>query len=152
MTSGSPDHPPPAWYRRLPRPPNEHNPTLRRSSLLSQHRLFQAESSGYDTSRDSLPVNTVQPSETSKSMEMSTVGIGRPMVAISEGQPASRARTSQSSSMAGEQAQSPKAFDTSNSREHLCLCPSEPKIPRPRNCKTSDFSLASYSHTWFPDI
>ncbi|KAK5030475.1 slightly ste11-like protein [Exophiala sideris] len=35
--------------------------------------------------------------------------------------------------MAEEQAQSQKAFDSSNPREHLCLCPSEPKIPRPRN-------------------
>ncbi|KAI1608034.1 hypothetical protein EDD37DRAFT_936 [Exophiala viscosa] len=133
MTSGNPDPPPPAWYRRLPRPPTEYNPTLRRSSLLSQHRLFHAGSSGHDTSGDGLPGTTVQLPESSKSTEMSTEGIGRPLVAIEEGQPASHAKPSQSSSMAESQAQSLKAFDSSKPREHLCLCPSEPKIPRPRN-------------------
>lgn len=135
MTSATTEHPQPAWYRRLPRPPTEHNPTLRRSSLVSQHRLSNAGSSDHGLAGDGLSSVTEQFPETSKSIQMSGEDVGTSLVALGGGHPATPAKSSQSLGTAEDHAQTGQASSNTIAREHLCLCPSEPKIPRPRNCE-----------------
>ncbi|KAL2431664.1 hypothetical protein ABEF95_012587 [Exophiala dermatitidis] len=140
-----PDHAtyPPAWYRRLPRPPTEHNLALRRTSLLSQHHLFPDRDRDLDRSpRRASPEdvprrNTVQLPHISEPVfsPAKHVETDKP---TANGGPEHRAsqlqRDHQHLEMAEERGKNNNALAIdAHPRDHLCLCPPDPKIPRPRN-------------------
>lgn len=129
---------PPAWYRRLPRPPTEHNPALRRTSLLSQHHLFRGRSPVLPVEEDVPRRNTVHLPESSNHSSALADHVERQEPAangVLEAAPPSQ--RGHSLDMAEEPAKKVDLATSSQPREHLCLCPPDPKIPRPRNCKTT---------------
>ncbi|OAP58167.1 hypothetical protein AYL99_07257 [Fonsecaea erecta] len=133
MTSAASDHHlpnQPAWYRLLPKPPTGHNLALRRGSSLAQHHLFRDRSpTGRAARQDGA---TVQLPERSS----------HPATAVREEdieQPRKTANGDSGSISPSRRGRSldmeiqPAVSKSTHSREHICLCPASPKIPRPRN-------------------
>ncbi|KAJ4673907.1 slightly ste11-like protein [Exophiala dermatitidis] len=124
-----PDHAtyPPAWYRRLPRPPTEHNLALRRTSLLSQHHLFRDRDLDRDrdrSSRHASPEDVPRRNTTDKP----TANGGL------EHRASPLQREHHHLEMAEERGKNDNSLTVdAHPRDHLCLCPPDPKIPRPRN-------------------
>jgi hypothetical protein len=124
----------PAWYRRLPKPPTEHNHALHRTSLLSQHHIFHERPSDQGTGEDASRRSTIHVPQTSHLMDRVEPEGQQP--ALSNGsRSTSPSKRSRSVDMAEDHSQAESAHGSTNARDHLCLCPSEPKIPRPRNCE-----------------
>lgn len=132
ITTGPP--PAPAWYRRLPKPPNEHNPSLHRASLLSQHHIFRDRPANYDAGEDCSRRTPSSVAERLPPIDGTDVVDRRPKSNASS-RSASPSKRAGSLDMADDKPQSEATANGPNTREHLCLCPSEPKIPRPRNCE-----------------
>ena len=129
---------PPGWYRLLPRPPTEHNPALHRTSSLLQHHLFPDPSPGHSSEEDVPRRNTIHGLEGSNSTADSATYIGGGCSTTNAVPESSvSAPRSRSLDMEKEQSQSGAFPNRSHPREHLCLCPPDPKIPRPRNCEVS---------------
>ncbi len=126
----------PAWYRRLPKPPTEPNPTFRRTSLLSQHHLLHGRSPGRELEERAPQGSPVHAHKSSQPRNGSQEYIAAlRLTTDGETETASSSKRGRLFSMAEEgQTQAEPASSTSNVREHLCLCPPDPKIPRPRNC------------------
>lgn len=143
MTS-SQDHPLPAWYRLLPRPHTEALPSLARSSSLSQHHLVHAQSSDYPSAEDGLRRNTVHFTKVgSKPSSTLTEYVEREQQGANgeAGVSSPLKQAIVSSEMTEQQPHSDPSKNAAHSRENICLCPPDPKIPRPRNCETAFSSL-----------
>lgn len=134
MTSITNGPPAPAWYRRLPKPPNEHNPSLHRASLLSQHHIFHGRPANYDAGEDTSRRTTSSVAEIHRPLDRAEV-VERRSESNASSRSASPSKRAGSLVMAEDKPEPEAPASGPNAREHLCLCPSEPKIPRPRNCE-----------------
>ena len=142
MTPSTHGPQPPAWYRLLPRPPTEHNPALRRTSSLSQHHLFPDPSPGHTSEEDVPRRNTVHVLKSTNSTTNSATYIaGRHSTTDAVPETSIAAPRSRSLDMAEEPSQPGALLNRPHHREHLCLCPPDPKIPRPRNCEVAHIPL-----------
>lgn len=153
--------PPPALHRRLPNPIADHSaPALHRTSSLSQHHLFNdlapppppphhqngGEDNATATRRNTVHLPQQHLSEISSSTSRADLAFRSMSVAGHHASADSSSDTGppplHSGVMLDEQPPQPNHDrNTSFAREHVCLCPPDPKIPRPRNCKNL-FTLA----------
>lgn len=153
--------PPPALHRRLPNPAADHAaPALHRTSSLSRQHLFsdlappplhhnhhqRQQQNGHEDTAAIARRNTVQfpqqhhpeassPGSTADRTfrSMSVAGHHASSGCSSDRDPP----PSHSREMVDEQSsQHTNSRNPSFAREHVCLCPPDPKIPRPRNCKS----------------
>jgi hypothetical protein len=165
--------PPPALHRRLPNPAADHAaPASHRTSSLSHHHLFgdlappapppsshhhNHHQNGHEDPAAIARRNTVQfpqqhhPEVSSPGSKadiafrsMSVAGHHASSAGSSDRVPP----PSHSGEMVDDQSsQHTNSRNASFTREHVCLCPPDPKIPRPRNCKSLDtysFFLSSF--------
>ncbi|KIX02124.1 uncharacterized protein Z518_08063 [Rhinocladiella mackenziei CBS 650.93] len=134
MTSSTHEPPAPAWYRRLPKPPTEANPALHRASLLSQHHLFHDRPLGPGLEDDAPRRNTIHFPESSNSISSREEDAGRQRPSGNgDSETASPPKGGPSLDTADIQPGGDILPNTPYLREHFCLCPPDPKIPRPRN-------------------
>lgn len=137
MTPSMHEPPPPALHRRLPNPAIDHTTGLHRNSSLSQHHLFHDQLPDHARDEHGARRHTVQLPQNSN-LEPNNRGEPTLRSMLSPGY-ASRMRSERSASgeMVEEPTQQNSNHSISYSREHVCLCPPDPKIPRPRNCMLS---------------
>jgi len=147
--------PPPALHRRLPNPIADHSaPALHRTSSLSQHHLFNdlapppppyhhqngGEDNAAVTRRNTVHFPQQHLTEISSSGSRTDLAF-RSMSAAThhaaaDSDPSTVPRPSHSEEMIDEQPSlQNQNRNASIAREHVCLCPPDPRIPRPRNCK-----------------
>lgn len=147
-----PTHPTAALHRLLPNPATEHTaPALHRTSSLSEHHLFhdlpRPHPPALHSGREEIPVarrSTVHfPHHHLSGLSSPGSGTSIPLrsMSISEHQDSSGASSDRIPAHIGEMvndhsSQHNNDHNASISREHVCLCPPDPKIPRPRNCKS----------------
>lgn len=178
MTPSIHEHLPPppaaALHRRLPNPAAEHNPpALHRTSSLSERPLFHgfpnpplpALHSGREDSTIARRSTVQLPHHHHHHSEISSpgsrAGIALRSMSISEYHDPSGATADRIPPHAGEMVNEHSSQHNNNNNhnapfptDRICLCPPDPKIPRPRNCKTVLFLVLVLSQflsvSWSP--